>query len=185
MENCEVVDIDKDAQDFRVAAKDGTTVTAPVALVCAGAWAGKLSAAFGEPVPMEPHGPSHGRDRAGALWHRAGGRRHDPDPARDHVLPPGQARQHRVRRRPARHRRTWTKRRAQPGRTPRCSSCASCGAWRRRCRKLHVLRTWSGIEGYMRRRPAGHGPQPAGERSLLRLRLLRPRLPDWAPASAT
>jgi sarcosine oxidase subunit beta len=60
LENCEVVDIHKDALDFRVSTKDGTTVTAPVALICAGAWAGKLSAAFGEPVPMQVHGPIMG-----------------------------------------------------------------------------------------------------------------------------
>jgi len=54
------VDIHKDALDFRVSAMNGTTVTAPVALVCAGAWAGKLSAAFGEPVPMQVHGPIMG-----------------------------------------------------------------------------------------------------------------------------
>lgn len=60
LENCEVLDICKGALDFRVSAKDGTTVTAPVALVCAGAWAGKLSAAFGEPVPLVQRGPTMG-----------------------------------------------------------------------------------------------------------------------------
>ena len=60
LENCEVVDIRKDALDFHVTASDGTTVTAPVAQVSAGAWAGKLSAAFGEPVPMVQHGPIMG-----------------------------------------------------------------------------------------------------------------------------
>jgi len=60
LENCEVLDIHKDALDFRVSAKGGTTVTAAVALVCAGAWAGKLTAAFGEPVPLVPRGPTMG-----------------------------------------------------------------------------------------------------------------------------
>lgn len=60
LENCEVMDISKDTHDFRVTAKDGMTVTAPTALICAGAWAGRLSAGFGEPVPMETHGPIMG-----------------------------------------------------------------------------------------------------------------------------
>lgn len=60
LENCEVLDIHKDALDFHVTAKDGTTVTAPVALVCAGAWAGKFSAGFGESVPLVQRGPTMG-----------------------------------------------------------------------------------------------------------------------------
>lgn len=60
LENCEVVDIQKDAIDFHVTAKDGVTVTAPAALVCAGAWAGKMSASFGEPVPLVQRGPIMG-----------------------------------------------------------------------------------------------------------------------------
>lgn len=58
LENCEVADIQKDALDFHLTAKDGTTVTAPAALVCAGAWAGKLSALFDEPVPLTQRGPT-------------------------------------------------------------------------------------------------------------------------------
>jgi sarcosine oxidase subunit beta len=60
VENCEVLDIHKDALDFHVAAKDGTTVTAPLALVCAGAWAGKFSEGFGESVPLVQRGPTMG-----------------------------------------------------------------------------------------------------------------------------
>jgi sarcosine oxidase subunit beta len=60
LENCEVVDVSKDALDFQVTASDGTTVTAPVAQISAGAWAGKLSAAFGEPVPLVQRGPTMG-----------------------------------------------------------------------------------------------------------------------------
>jgi sarcosine oxidase, subunit beta len=36
----------------------GREVRAPVALICAGAWGDRLSAAFGEPVPLKAHGPS-------------------------------------------------------------------------------------------------------------------------------
>jgi sarcosine oxidase subunit beta len=60
LEHCEVLDIQKDALDFHVTARDGTSVAAPVALVCAGAWAGKFSADFGEPVPLVQRGPTMG-----------------------------------------------------------------------------------------------------------------------------
>ena len=60
LENCEVLDLQKGALDFHVTVQDGTRVTAPVALVCAGAWAGKFSACFGEPVPLVQRGPTMG-----------------------------------------------------------------------------------------------------------------------------
>lgn len=58
VENCEVLHIEKGVVDFRVSAADGTTVTAPLALVCSGAWGGAMSASFGEPVPITPRGPT-------------------------------------------------------------------------------------------------------------------------------
>jgi sarcosine oxidase subunit beta len=58
IENAEVIDIQKEGTDFRVTAKDGTVVKAPAALVCSGAWGGAMSAAFGEPVPIQPKGPT-------------------------------------------------------------------------------------------------------------------------------
>lgn len=58
IENCEVLHVEKDALDFRVSAADGTTVTAPAALVCSGAWGGAMAAAFGEPVPIQASGPT-------------------------------------------------------------------------------------------------------------------------------
>lgn len=60
IENCEVQSVEKDGEDFRVQTVEGRTVRAPVALICAGAWGDKLSAAFGEPVSMTPHGPQMG-----------------------------------------------------------------------------------------------------------------------------
>ncbi len=58
LENCEVLAVEKDGSGFRVSAADGTAVTAPAALICSGAWGGAMSAAFGEPVPIEAHGPT-------------------------------------------------------------------------------------------------------------------------------
>jgi len=60
IENCEVLAVEKEGDDFRVQAADGRTFSAPAALICAGAWGDKLSAAFGEPVPLTPQGPTMG-----------------------------------------------------------------------------------------------------------------------------
>jgi sarcosine oxidase subunit beta len=59
-ENEHVSNIQKDARDFVVSTETGLVVHAPIALVCAGAWAGKMAAAFGEPVPISPKGPTMG-----------------------------------------------------------------------------------------------------------------------------
>jgi sarcosine oxidase subunit beta len=57
VEHCEVLAVDKDGEDFRIAAADGRTYRAPAVLISAGAWADRLSVAFGEPVGMIAHGP--------------------------------------------------------------------------------------------------------------------------------
>lgn len=51
-ENTEIVAVEKDGEDFRVTAANGRTFRAPVALITAGAWGDRISASFGEPVPM-------------------------------------------------------------------------------------------------------------------------------------
>jgi sarcosine oxidase subunit beta len=56
LEGVEVLSIDKGAEDFVVETTIGT-VLAPVLQVSAGAWGGLLAAAFGEPVPITPRGP--------------------------------------------------------------------------------------------------------------------------------
>jgi sarcosine oxidase subunit beta len=56
-EGAEVVGITKAAEDFIVEVRGRGSFTAPTLLVTAGAWGGKLSALFGEPVPLETHGP--------------------------------------------------------------------------------------------------------------------------------
>jgi sarcosine oxidase subunit beta len=149
IENCEVLASDKDGEDFRVQAADGRCFRAPSALICAGAWGDKLSAAFGEPVPMTPQGPSMGvtepvpygiipvvgvstKVAHEVVYFRqvkrgnivfGGGLRGPayPDLKRAYVLPANVLRQLRELRRLA----------------------PVLG-------KLQVLRTWSGIEGYMR-----------------------------------
>ncbi|MDQ0027181.1 sarcosine oxidase subunit beta [Variovorax paradoxus] len=149
IENCEVLTIDKEGEDFRVQAADGRCFRAPSALICAGAWGDRLSAAFGEPVPLTPHGPSMGvtepmpygivpvvgvstKVAHEVVYFRqvkrgnivfGGGLRGPayPELQRAYVLPENLLRQLRELRRLA----------------------PALG-------KLQVLRTWSGIEGYMR-----------------------------------
>jgi sarcosine oxidase subunit beta len=149
IETCEVLAVGKDGEDFRVETADGRTFRAPAALICAGAWGDKLSVAFGEPVPMTPHGPSMGVSEpvpygivpvvgvSSKVAHEVvyfrqvkrgnivfgGGLRGPayPDLKRAYALPENLLRQLRELRRLA----------------------PVLG-------KLQVLRTWSGIEGYMR-----------------------------------
>lgn len=56
LEGTEVLSIDKTGEDFCVETPKGK-FRAPVVQVSAGAWAGMLSAKFGEPVPIVPRGP--------------------------------------------------------------------------------------------------------------------------------
>lgn len=56
-ENTEIVNVEKDAEDFRVTAADGSHFRAPAVLITAGAWGDRISANFGEPVPMIVKGP--------------------------------------------------------------------------------------------------------------------------------
>jgi sarcosine oxidase subunit beta len=56
-ENTEILSVEKEGEDFRVTAADGRTFRAPVALITAGAWGNRISASFGEPVPMIAKAP--------------------------------------------------------------------------------------------------------------------------------
>ena len=56
-EESEVTAVAKVGDDFVVEVASQGELRAPVLLVTAGAWSGKLSAMFGEPVPLGVHGP--------------------------------------------------------------------------------------------------------------------------------
>jgi sarcosine oxidase subunit beta len=56
-ENTEITHIGKLGEDFHVTAADGCHFRAPAVLITAGAWGDRMSAAFGEPVPMTVKGP--------------------------------------------------------------------------------------------------------------------------------
>ncbi|MFV3131021.1 NAD(P)/FAD-dependent oxidoreductase [Niveispirillum sp. KHB5.9] len=57
-ENTRISHIVKEDTDFIATAKDGRTFRAPVLLITAGAWAGELSAQFGEPVKLTARSPT-------------------------------------------------------------------------------------------------------------------------------
>ena len=56
-ENVEVTGIARTQGDFIVEVQGQDELRAAIVLVTAGAWGGRLSAAFGEPVPLSVHGP--------------------------------------------------------------------------------------------------------------------------------
>ena len=57
-ENIRIVAVEKVADDFRVESADQRQFRAPVLVLATGAWAGELTAQFGEPVPMTSWGPT-------------------------------------------------------------------------------------------------------------------------------
>ncbi|HEY1149111.1 MAG TPA: FAD-binding oxidoreductase [Pseudoduganella sp.] len=147
-ENTETLDISKTGEDFVVSAAGGKTFRAPVVLVTAGAWGGRISASFGEPVPMKVQGPQmsvtepvpyaiaptigvSSSIKEEVVYCRQikrgniiiGGCGHgpaDPDTRRAYVLPEHTLKQLRQ------------LQRVVPA-----------------VKRLHIIRTWSGIEGYM------------------------------------
>ncbi|MBR0657640.1 NAD(P)/FAD-dependent oxidoreductase [Neoroseomonas oryzicola] len=58
-ERTEVLSIAKSAEDFLVETPAGT-FRAPILQVSSGAWGGRMAEAFGEPVPITPRGPQMG-----------------------------------------------------------------------------------------------------------------------------
>lgn len=56
-EQVEVTGVAKVGDDFVVEVASQGELRAPLLLITAGAWSGKLSAIFGEPVPLAVHGP--------------------------------------------------------------------------------------------------------------------------------
>jgi len=59
-EGAEVLNIEHEASGFRLDTADGRVWRAPVLQVSAGAWGGRIAARLGEPVPMVVRGPQMG-----------------------------------------------------------------------------------------------------------------------------
>ncbi|RDJ99966.1 sarcosine oxidase subunit beta [Paraburkholderia lacunae] len=57
VENTEIVRVDKDGDRFRVESACGDVYRAAQLVICAGAWANRLSEQFGEAVPLTASGP--------------------------------------------------------------------------------------------------------------------------------
>ena len=58
VEDTKIVHAFRQGEDFELVAEDGRLFRAPVVLITAGAWAGKVAAWFGEPVPLTPRAPT-------------------------------------------------------------------------------------------------------------------------------
>lgn len=56
-ENTDIVHVEKIGEDFHVTSADGQVFQAPVLLITAGAWGNTLSSQFGESVPIVSRGP--------------------------------------------------------------------------------------------------------------------------------
>ncbi|RVU07174.1 FAD-binding oxidoreductase [Novosphingobium umbonatum] len=58
VEDTQIVHAEKQGEDFLLTAKDGRRFSAPVLLITAGAWAGKIAGWFGETIPLTPRAPT-------------------------------------------------------------------------------------------------------------------------------
>lgn len=147
-ENVEVVRVEHEGAGFRVEDSAGRIYRSAQLVICAGAWANRLSSQFGEPVPLESRGPQMAVTepvpyvfhssmgvftsvKAESVYFRQiprgnlilGGGPHGPasiETNRARVAPLNTVRQ------------MAQFRRLVPGLAP-----------------LHVIRTWSGVEGYL------------------------------------
>lgn len=147
-ENTEIVRVEKEGDDFYVTASDGRTFRAPVALITAGAWANRISTSFGEPVPMIAKAPQMcvTEPVPYAIGPTTGALSDDPDQgvyfrqvARGNIVIGGGGRELadiENRRAYVNPRRTLIKLKNVPRVVPAF-------------RHLHIIRVWSGIEGYM------------------------------------
>lgn len=57
-EDTQIVHASRPGEDFELIAGDGRIFRAPILLVTAGAWAGKITGQFGESVPLTPRAPT-------------------------------------------------------------------------------------------------------------------------------
>jgi sarcosine oxidase subunit beta len=147
-ENTEIVSVEKEGEEFRVTAADGRTFRAPVALITAGAWGNRISTSFGEPVPMIAKAPQMcvTEPVPYAIGPTTGALSDDPDQgvyfrqvARGNIVIGGGGRELadiENRRAYVNPHRTLIKLKNAPRVVPAL-------------KHLHIIRVWSGIEGYM------------------------------------
>ena len=58
VEDTKIVHAEKNGEDFELTAQDGRRFAAPILLITAGAWAGKIAGWFGEEIPLTPRAPT-------------------------------------------------------------------------------------------------------------------------------
>ncbi len=157
LENTEIVSIEKEGGDFRVAAADGRTFRAPVALITAGAWGNRISTSFGEPVPMIVKGPQMAvtepvpyviRPTMGALTDVPEQLVYFRQVARGNIIIGGGGHELIDLENPRAYvnpRRTLTKLAQAPRLVPAL-------------KHLNIIRVWSGVEGYMNDSRPAMGP---------------------------
>lgn len=147
IENCEVLDIAKVGDDFEAQTPLGM-FRAPAVLIAGGAWAGRLSEKFGEPVPLEPGGPQMGvTEPAPYFIHPVVGvsTKIPEEVMYLRQIPRGNVIFGGVRRRPA----ALDERRAKYDPESVLPQFAQLTRLVPALRHLRIIRTWSGVEGYM------------------------------------
>lgn len=58
IEDTKIIHAEKLGEDFRLTAEDGRQFSAPILLITAGAWAGRIAGWFGEDIPLTPRAPT-------------------------------------------------------------------------------------------------------------------------------
>jgi sarcosine oxidase subunit beta len=58
IEDTRIIQAEKQGGDFHLTAQDGRAFRAPILLITAGAWAGKIAGWFGEDIPITPRAPT-------------------------------------------------------------------------------------------------------------------------------
>jgi sarcosine oxidase subunit beta len=143
-EETEVTDISHVAGHFTLHTASGPIVTAPCLVNTAGAWGGAIARQFGEPVPVFPAGPVEIITEPVAPFcapviHAVDGSILFRQTNRGNILFAGHPRITVD----AESRRT----RVPPGKM--ATNMARLAAFAPHLRHLHVIRTWTGIEGYV------------------------------------
>ena len=143
-EETEVTEVSHAAGQFTLHAADGPTVTAPCLVNTAGVWGGAIARQFGEPVPVFPAGPVEIITEPVAPFvapviHVVDGSILFRQTNRGNVLFAG-------------HPRITVDAESRRTRVPPAKMATNMGrlaALVPHLRHLHVIRTWTGIEGYV------------------------------------
>lgn len=147
IENCEVLSLEKIGNDFVAQTPQGE-FRAPNVLVASGAWGGRLSETFGETVPITPGGPQMGVTEPAPYFIKpvVGVSTKRPEEVMYlRQIPRGNVIFGGVSRRPA----ALDDRRAKYDPASLLPQFAQLTRLVPALKHLKIIRTWSGVEGYM------------------------------------